>query len=220
MSRSSQLLDTEVVMLAKSYLKCLGKDVLVARKLEAIIAASKHGISAVAKIYDISRTTLTEWIKHLKSGNFDKLKAPPERKRKSILNASDRAAIQGWVVQDPQVTIKYLVQKIEDVLQKKISKSTVHREVRNMKYSYITPRKLHVKQDANLVTEFKKNIAKKASDMNVDAIMFFDESRFGTHSKIGHGWFKRGSRTPVKIKLCYRKLLLILSYKSRGWVYV
>jgi hypothetical protein len=30
MSRSSQLLDTEVVMLAKSYLKCLGKDVLVA----------------------------------------------------------------------------------------------------------------------------------------------------------------------------------------------
>ena len=30
---------------------------------------------------------------------------------------------------------------------------------------------------------------------------FFDESRFGTHSKIGHGWFRTGIRAPIKIKL-------------------
>lgn len=34
-----------------------------------------------------------------------------------------------------------------------------------------------------------------------DALYFFDESRFGTHSKLGYGWFKRGSRTNVPIKL-------------------
>lgn len=33
------------------------------------------------------------------------------------------------------------------------------------------------------------------------ALYFFDESRFGTHSKIGHGWFEKGSRTGVKVKL-------------------
>lgn len=32
-------------------------------------------------------------------------------------------------------------------------------------------------------------------------LFFFDESRFGTHSKIGHGWFKKGIRTQVKVKL-------------------
>ncbi len=32
-------------------------------------------------------------------------------------------------------------------------------------------------------------------------LFFFDESRFGTHSKVGHGWFKKGSRTQVKVKL-------------------
>ncbi len=31
--------------------------------------------------------------------------------------------------------------------------------------------------------------------------MFFDESRFGTHSNIGHGWFECGERTTVKINL-------------------
>lgn len=32
-------------------------------------------------------------------------------------------------------------------------------------------------------------------------VFFFDESRFGTHSKIGHGWFRKGSRTTVNVKL-------------------
>lgn len=34
-------------------------------------------------------------------------------------------------------------------------------------------------------------------------IYFFDESRFGTHSKVGHGWFKKGKRTAVAVKLGY-----------------
>jgi hypothetical protein len=29
--------------------------------------------------------------------------------------------------------------------------------------------------------------------------MFFDEARFGTHTKIGYGWFPKGKRTPVKV---------------------
>lgn len=37
---------------------------------------------------------------------------------------------------------------------------------------------------------------------------FYDESRFGTHSKIGHGWFKTGIRTPVKVKLGYKNFYL------------
>ena len=37
---------------------------------------------------------------------------------------------------------------------------------------------------------------------------FYDESRFGTHSKIGHGWFRTGIRTPIKIKLGYKNFYL------------
>lgn len=35
-------------------------------------------------------------------------------------------------------------------------------------------------------------------------MFFFDESRFGTHSKIGHGWFRTGARVEVKKKLGYK----------------
>jgi hypothetical protein len=33
------------------------------------------------------------------------------------------------------------------------------------------------------------------------SVLFFDEARFGTHTKIGYGWFKKGKRTPVKVKI-------------------
>jgi len=31
-----------------------------------------------------------------------------------------------------------------------------------------------------------------------------DEARFGTHSKIRHGWFPTGSRSAVKVKLGFK----------------
>ena len=38
--------------------------------------------------------------------------------------------------------------------------------------------------------------------------MFADEARFGTHSKLGHGWFQKGSRTAVPVKLGYKNFYL------------
>ncbi len=41
--------------------------------------------------------------------------------------------------------------------------------------------------------------------------MFFDESRFGTHSKMGHSWRKKGQRTQVKIRLGFENFYLYSS---------
>lgn len=41
-----------------------------------------------------------------------------------------------------------------------------------------------------------------------EELWFFDESRFGTHSKVGHAWYKTGVRTPVKIKVGYQNFYL------------
>lgn len=47
-------------------------------------------------------------------------------------------------------------------------------------------------------------------------LFFFDESRFGTHSKIGHGWFKKGIRTQVKVKLGRQNFYLYSAVNSRN----
>jgi len=42
----------------------------------------------------------------------------------------------------------------------------------------------------------------------------FDESRFGTHSKIGHGWFDRGDRPRVKIKMGFENFYVYSSVNA------
>ena len=97
MASSSKLLTEQVVEEAKYQLRKIGKAALISRKLEAVIAAKTHGISQVAKIYDITRTTLTSWIKHIQNGSIERLNAPAERKRKNKLNDMQRGQILEWM---------------------------------------------------------------------------------------------------------------------------
>jgi transposase len=50
----------------------------------------------------------------------------------------------------------------------------------------------------------KKNLAQKIKQNESAELLFFDEARFGTHSNLGYGWYPKGSRTAVKVKLGYK----------------
>jgi hypothetical protein len=77
MAGVSKLLDESVVEYAQKNLKTVaGKNALLMKKLQAVISAKKHGIKKTAEFYEISRTTLTSWIKHLRNQALEKLKAP------------------------------------------------------------------------------------------------------------------------------------------------
>ncbi len=39
-------------------------------------------------------------------------------------------------------------------------------------------------------------------------MFFFDESRFGTHSKIGRAWLEKGKRSPMPVKLGFENFYL------------
>ena len=44
--------------------------------------------------------------------------------------------------------------------------------------------------------------------MRIQSCIFFDESRFGTHSNIGHGWFKKGRRAALSYNMGYKNFYL------------
>ena len=52
--------------------------------------------------------------------------------------------------------------------------------------------------------DLKKNLRETIENNPGKMVYFFDESRFGTHSKIGHGWFKKGARSSIKVKLGFQ----------------
>ncbi len=60
----------------------------------------------------------------------------------------------------------------------------------------------------------KKNLNTKIKLNPEIEILFFDESRFGTHSKLGYGWFKRGTRPQVKINLGFNNFYVYSAVNS------
>ena len=71
----------------------------------------------------------------------------------------------------------------------------------------------------NLLTKnLKKNLQAKYEENKARSIFFFDESRFGTHSKLGHGWFTKGSRTEVKTKLGFQNFYLYSAVDPKSGV--
>jgi transposase len=66
----------------------------------------------------------------------------------------------------------------------------------------------------------KKNLASQIEFLKDRRIFFMDEARFGTHSKIGHGWFPTGSRSRIKIKLGFKNFYIYAAVEpSSGEVF-
>jgi transposase len=82
-------------------LKKVRNNAYVAKKLNAVIAAKKHSITAVAKINCISRSALTSWMKLLKLGREEKLFAPLQRRRKTKLNQAQLQQVEAWIEKKP-----------------------------------------------------------------------------------------------------------------------
>ncbi len=156
MARISVFLTDEVVLSATEGLKKLGKAGLVARKLQAIIAAKKYGISKTADFYAVTKKTLIQWVKELKQESLEALEIQVGRGRKPLVTETQEAEIKKWISENCNITINQLRLMILENMSINLSSATVHRIMQRLKFSYITPRPRHHKQDQNLKDEFKK----------------------------------------------------------------
>lgn len=157
MAGVSKKITDDVVRIAENRLKELGKDKYVATKLQAVISAKKYGITKVADVFNISRPTLFSWIKHVKEEHLERLKVAPGRGRKKKLTAKQIDTVNVWIKENSQLTIDQVKLRISQEFNVLISRSSVHRIIQSLNFSYITPRPKHHKQDPLQQEEFKKN---------------------------------------------------------------
>lgn len=205
MTRKSEAISEELVARCKKELKAQGIRGENGRRLQAIISAKEHGIKKVAAIYAISRSTLMRWIERFESGGSSAFAVEAGRGRRSYLSAAQKEIVHAWVMQEgATITAKTLQHYIKEQFAIEVSHTTAFRLLKSLGFSYITPRPKHHKQTPQKQEEFKKNLQARLQAAPRKEVFFFDESRFGTHSRIGHGWFPKGSRTAVKAKLGFQ----------------
>ena len=161
MSGVTQLVNAKTIEIAKSYMLNLGKYGAIANKLKAVIATQQHGISKVAEIFNISRSTLTLWIKSVNSNKIEELTVAEGRGRKPKLNPKQLLIVEGWLIKDPSITVSKLADRILRELNVDVAIPTLYKIVRSMSFSYITPRPKHYKQDEAKQDEFKKKAGSK-----------------------------------------------------------
>jgi transposase len=177
MARISRLLDEKVVTTATMALERLGHYGTLSVKLQAVISASKHGITKVSQLFNIQKATLIAWIKNVKNNEVNKLEIQPGRGRKSLLGEEHHEAIRQWVAGDPQMTIAKIQARVFEQWGMTIGKTTAYKALKRLNFSYI--------------------LKKVLNETPGNTVFCMDEARFGTHSKIGRGWFARGKRSRI-----------------------
>ena len=104
----------------------------------------------------MTKKSLITWIKEFKFESTEALKIQAGRGRKALLTREQEDEIRSLITANCNITIDRLRQMILDKMRVDLSKSTVHRLMQKLGFSYITPRPSHYKQYPKLRDEFKK----------------------------------------------------------------
>ncbi len=151
------IIDQSLVNQAQSLLAELKSYGVVANRLKAIIASSKHPIKTVAEIFDIDPTGIHRWASRLKKDGIAGLNNAPKHLDGILIKNKHKQQIKKWLSINPNITIKQVRIKLKEQFNLDISKSTVHNSMKSAGFSHITARSVHYKQDKEKLEEFKKN---------------------------------------------------------------
>lgn len=156
MARTSVAISDKLLEKCQITLKQQGKTGEISRRLQAIISAKYHNISKVALIFGVTRVTIMRWIRDFDKESIGGLVVRKGRGRKKIFTKDYENKIYKIIKKDPNITAKRLQQIIEKDILVTVGIATVYRLMRGLGFSYITPRKIHYKQDKKQVEDFKK----------------------------------------------------------------
>ena len=157
---TKNIIDQELADKARQALIKLKSNGTTANKLKALISANKHGVKKVAEVFDIGRTSIYRWANELNKEGLSKMINSPKHQDGIKLKKQHKEKIKKWLEKDPNLSINAIKEKIKNQLNIDVSKSTVHRAMKDSDFSYITPRKNHYKQDREKVENFKKKSSK------------------------------------------------------------
>ena len=124
------------------------------------MASYKHGAKKVSQIFDVDITSIHKWTVKLEKDGYKALINRAKHQGGIKLKQIHKDKIKKWIEKDFNISITKVKEKLEKQLNLKVSRSTVHRAMKSVGFSYITPRQTHYKQDKKESESFKKKSPK------------------------------------------------------------
>ena len=154
------IIDKTVYNDAKKALLKLKSYGTTANKLKAVISAYDNGIRKVSEVFNVHPTSIHRWAKQVRNNDIDSMINKSKHQDGILLKKSHKNDIVQWLKKDSNLSIKEIRKMIRDKFGIEVSKSTIHRAMKEVGFSYITPRKNHYRQDKEKVEDFKKKSSK------------------------------------------------------------
>lgn len=137
--------------------KEIGQYFVIAHRANIIKLSYKHGVSKVADMFSISRSTIYFWANSFKREGLEGLKNKSKHQGGLLLKDIHRKTVKEMLQTSPSLTIKEVGIKLEKKFNLRVSKSSIHLLMKDCGFSYITSRPQHYKQNQDELNEFKKN---------------------------------------------------------------
>lgn len=139
------IIDESIYKKAKDGLMRLQSEGTAANKLKAIMASYKHGSKKVSEIFDVDITSIYKWVVKLEKEGYISLINKAKHHGGIKLKQIHKDKIKKWLEKDSNSSISQIHEKLEKYFDLNVSRSTVHRAMKSVGFSYITPRKNHYK---------------------------------------------------------------------------
>jgi len=129
----------------------------ISLKLKGIVAIKNNNISKVSEVLGVSRNSLKSWVKNFDKDGIEGLRPKKRRSKKPKLDENQKLEVKSWIDNNPNLTLKEIRLKINNIFSISISSSGLWYNLKKMNLSYITARPKHHMQDKVKLDEFKKN---------------------------------------------------------------
>ena len=163
MARPKTIIDSPLVRQAKRELTKHPPD-LVYLRLLAIVRAGDHPITEVAQFLEVSRDTVSRWIKRFRADGVAGLRDRPKGHNPSKLSPQQRHEMARWLAcgRDAQgQPVHWTLEKLQQALQREygisLSLMPLWCHVRQLGFRQKVPRPRHANANRHQQDTFKKN---------------------------------------------------------------
>lgn len=163
MARPKEIIDPQLVHQAKRELAKRPSDRVYFRLL-AVVKAGDHPITEVARFLEVSRDTVSRWIKRFRADGVAGLQDRPKGHNPSKLSPEQRQEITTWLANGRNAQgkpVHWTLEKLQQALQQEydisLSLMPLWCHVRQLGFRQRVPRPRHTRADRQKQDTFKKN---------------------------------------------------------------
>lgn len=149
-------------------------------------------INDIIKIFNISSSSLFNWIKLY---NNNELHAEKKQyTKKSKITPIVKSYIKSYVIKKVNFDYKKLISMIKRKFKISISKSSIYNILSELSITHKKIKNKPIIKNKKLHNKDKKQFIKKINNININDIISIDETSFDTKISADYGWFYKGKQ--------------------------